>query len=353
MKTTSSARELALFWVILPGLLSIVACGGSPASMTPINPMVVVEGPPGAGAVTIPPNIPFHFAALPLRSMQNGAQISFNAPWPTALKVILTDPTGTNVQLQVITASESPADITKGFARTDSIDATPTPAFWKVTVRPPDSFYALGTFTVQISVVSLNSSFTGTQHESPPLKLVLQTFQVNVAITGGGPNPGGAAVTSNPAGIACNRPQGSCTHDFGPPTGAASSIVQLIPNSISADATTCFTFLGWTGSCAGAGSGTCTLPLDGNQAANVGASFDAGQPCNPQPAICTAPQKSMPLCQASVLNSSGIASCDDGGWFCCSAAAPAKAGSGCLSGSGPAYGAVQCTVGTPSAKGCQ
>ena len=148
-----SARDLSLLVVTLSGLFLTTACGGSPASMTPINPMVVVEGSAGTGAVTVPANIPFHFAALPLQSMQSGPQISFNAPWPTALKVVVTDPGGTNAQLQTITASESPADITKGFARTDNVDANQTPAFWKVTVHPPDSFYVLGTFTVHISVV--------------------------------------------------------------------------------------------------------------------------------------------------------------------------------------------------------
>src|SRR5262249_3816464 len=125
MRLAALARVLGLCGVFVLGALSLIACDGTdtrPASMTPSNPTLAVEGPPGVGRVIVQPYHQQHFAALPLRSMQNGTQISFNAPWPTFLRVIVSDPASvTNVRLPVITKSESPPSNTSttGFARTD------------------------------------------------------------------------------------------------------------------------------------------------------------------------------------------------------------------------------------------
>jgi hypothetical protein len=355
MKTGKLVQGVSLCGVVVLGALLMIASGpDNPPSATPTNPVVKVEGPPPGGSpITIAPHVPLHYAALPLRSQQNGTQILFNAPSPTTLKVSVLDPSsGTSVLLPVITAAQSPpaSTPTTGFARTDGFDTTATPVQWMVTVRPPDSFYALGTFTINISVVSLDTSQTGAALEAPPLSLVMETFRISVTLSGGS----GPAVTSVPNGIACGR-GGDCVHDFPPPGGAAGNNITLVPEETSADLLTCFHFQGWSGDCSG--TGTCAVSLDGTMSKSVGAAFDSGQPCTGSPVQspwCTAPQKSMPGCGASTANPGGVASCDDGGWFCCSKAAPSKDTSGCSSGYGPAYGAVTCLHGgSPSNEGCQ
>jgi hypothetical protein len=350
------ARALGLCSVVVVGAALMIASGtdNNPASMTPTNPTVKVESldQQNPGAVTVAAHLPLHFAALPLKSMQNGLQVSFNAPSPTTLKVTLIDPSGgASGPLPVITAAESPPSSTPttGFARTDGFDTTQTPLLWMVTVRPPDPFYAFDSFAVSISVVSLNPSFTGAEQEAPPLLLFMESFRITVTSSGGT----GSGVTSMPSGIACGR-GGDCIHDFPPAAGSAVTNVTLLPQIRSADQQTCFAFLGWSGDCSG--TDVCHVALGGTKSVNASATFDGGQPCNPGPAICRTPGRATPLCPATSANPGGIASCvNDNGWFCCSSASPSDPTSGCPSGTGPAYGAVQCPVGqgTPSASGCQ
>jgi hypothetical protein len=325
---------------VLVGVAALVVAGsvlwwfrfsGDPAATTPTFGLLQVRQP-SANWGSVGPNPSGNFEVLPNAFPNAGLRFSLYAPYPTVLSIDLDGQTLSNIP-------SGGATSTTGYFRVVNVNTNFNPAQWTIEIQPPDSKASSTMMTFNIADVSLNPRFTGTDYSSTPVTVILvarKDFTVSVALSGIA-----GKVTSNPPGIDCGP---TCAFDFG-----QSFTVTLTPYPASGS-----TFAGWSGDCASAGSvGNCTLTLNGT-AMSVGAAFRPENVSNPAPAICTQPHGD-PLCQPSVDNPGGIASCvDNNGWFCCSTAAQSNPNSGCPTGTGPAYGAVECPPGggKPSNNGC-
>ena len=144
-----------------------------------------------------------------------------------------------------------------GYYKIININPNPNPAIWTVGIRPPAAKAVSAMYTVNIKDVSLEPSFTGTDHMSLPTTFVAvsqKIFTIGVMITGQG------YVTSQPAGLQCPP---TCVYDFG----------QSMPVTLSAHPSGQSQLDSWSGACGGSGS-NCSLTTNG-VALSAGATFKA------------------------------------------------------------------------------
>jgi hypothetical protein len=296
--------------LVLVGVAALAVAGGilwwflffrDPAAATPTFGQLSVREPNGNWG-GVGPNPSGNFEVLPSAFPNAGLRFFLYAPYPTALSIDLDGQTLSDIPSAGGTSAT-------GYFRVLNVNTSFNPAQWELEIQPPDSKMSSTMMTFKIADVSLNPRFTGTDHISGPITVILvarKLFSVSVALSG----MGTGEVTSQPPGIICPT---TCAFDFG-----QSVTVTLTPNPTSGS-----TFAGWSGACASAGSGgNCILTLNGT-AMSVGAAFRPTSVGGTPPPSCPPPQPdpsgatffTSPLCPASALGA--FVSCNSQGFRCC------------------------------------
>jgi hypothetical protein len=273
-----------------------------PAATTPTQTLVSVRNPDGHWT-TVGANPSGNYEVLPSAFPNAGLRFFLYAPNGTALSIDIDGQTLANMPNAGGTSAT-------GYFRVLNVDTSFNPAKWELEVQPPDSKMSSTMMTFKIADISLNPRFTGTDHISTPVTVVLVArtlFSVSVALSG----MGSGLVTSNPTGILCPP---TCAFDF-----QQSVTVTLTPNPSTGS-----TFAGWSNACVSFGSsGNCTLTLEGI-AMSAGAAFRPTSVGNSSstPASCPAVNPpygwslwSEPFCPASAVGA--FLSCDPQKYFCC------------------------------------
>lgn len=111
-----------------------------------------------------------------------------------------------------------------------------------------------------VCILTMSGDLSATATFDPPPVM----HSLSVTVTG----PGSGSVTSSPPGISCSS--GTCNADFAEGT-------EVVLTATPAPTGGAF-FAGWSGACAGAGTGPCTLTMDGDRAAT--ATFSTQQTVN-------------------------------------------------------------------------
>jgi Divergent InlB B-repeat domain len=298
--------------LVLVGMAALAVAGGilgwslffrDPAAATPTFGQLSVREPNGNWE-GVGPNPSGNFEVLPSVFPNAGLRFFLYAPYPTALSIDLDGQTLPDIPSAGGTSAT-------GYFRVLNVNTSVNPAQWELEIQPPDSKMSSAMMTFKIADVSLNPRFTGTDHISNPITVILvarKLFSVSIALSG----MGTGEVTSQPPGIICPT---TCAFDFG-----QSVTVTLTPNPTSGS-----TFAGWSGACESAGSvGNCTLTLNGT-AMSVGAVFRPTSVGNTGPgaASCNLSPNpptnytffTSPLCPASALGS--FVGCNSQGYVCC------------------------------------
>jgi hypothetical protein len=301
------AQSLGLGGVFALGVLAMLGSNGTPE--TPKAAEVQIPSPGGIWE-DVPAAAAGSFTVIPFTTSVPMVRVKFAAPAVSLMVTAQDDSPGSPVVTiaEVATGPSMPT----GYV-VDSMDTTPSPPRWQITIKLPATFSASIGFSISISTVSGGTA-------SPPLKLAFskRSYQVGVSV------PGGGHVTSNPKGIYCGPgATADCDHTFDPPPAGVVLTLELNAQSYQSLA-----FSGWSDACSAANSNsgqtgsTCTLAVDGTRKVKATASFGGSVT---QPAMCPSilyphfiGTGNAPQCQPPVGAKFG-ATCDGQGFFTCPA----------------------------------
>jgi len=286
----------------------------SPAAQTPSGLDVRAVLQRGGGFVNVGPTRGI-YEILPGALPSQGFQLSFSAPYPTSLRILLD--AQELPRLEAIPSGADPA--VSGYYRIDNVNPSQAQARWRVSVRPPASKLSLRAYAVRVATISINPNFAVNtpEHESAPLIVQLgaqRIYSLTVASAGAG----SGRIGSTPAGINCGT---DCTVSLG----------QSQTLSLTAQPASGSRFIGWSSICTAPSvcncfgrAGGCSVTLNGSPV-QVTAQFEPDA-SGMQASACPAPRvfpdmtlAGQPACASRTLDQhpSAVLACDSGGYFCC------------------------------------